>query len=419
MIQHCYEHVSRATSETPILVIGVGADQVMQEMGEKVRYIIQEEQLGTAHAVIQAEKVCGNDSDLILVVSGDMPLFKPETLAGLVEAQKQNKGPISLLTVILEDSHGFGRILRDPQDQDKVIAIIEESQASPEQARIRECNVGAYCFKSNWLWKALKKIKVSPRGEYFLTDVVEIAVKNGESVDALTIADPREALGINNRIHLAEAEAIMRMRNNTHWMMEGVTIIDPGSTSIEGSVQIGQDTILYPNSNLKGNTIIGRNCSIGPATVIDASQIGDSCTILASVIEYAQVENEVEMGPYCHLRKGAHLASNVHMGNFGEVKDSFLAEGVKMGHFSYIGNATIGKDVNIGAGTITCNFDGVNKNPTVIEDDVFIGSDTMLVAPVTIKKGAKTGAGSVVNKDVSAGEVVVGVPARPLKKRKV
>jgi bifunctional UDP-N-acetylglucosamine pyrophosphorylase/glucosamine-1-phosphate N-acetyltransferase len=217
-------------------------------------------------------------------------------------------------------------------------------------------------------------------------------------------------------VHLAEASLLLRERINQAWMLAGVTLIDPSTTYIETSVSLGIDTVIWPNTHLRGATQIGENCDIGPNTIIQSTKIGDGCKVRASVLEQAEVEDGVDIGPFAHLRKGAHLASGVHMGNFGEVKNSYLGPGTKMGHFSYIGDATIAEDVNIGAGTITCNFDGKQKHPTVIEEGVFIGSDTMLVAPIKIGKGARTGAGSVVTKDVPPHTLAVGVPARPIRK---
>ena len=266
------------------------------------------------------------------------------------------------------------------------------------------------------MWTALGRIKVSPKGEYYLTDVVAIAREDGLKVQAIVLKDFSEAIGINTRVHLAEAETLLKMRINRHWMEFGVSIIDPDSTYIGPDVRIGRDTIIGPNTHLRGDTVIGEESNIGPNCIIEDAAIGRRCTILSSVIEKAVVEDEVSMGPFAHLRKGAHLMKGVHLGNFGEVKDSTLHPGVKMGHFSYIGNADIGDNTNIGAGTITCNFDGNKKHPTVIGANAFIGSDTMLVAPVKIGENARTGAGSVVTKDVPDGEVVVGVPARPYRK---
>jgi bifunctional UDP-N-acetylglucosamine pyrophosphorylase/glucosamine-1-phosphate N-acetyltransferase len=242
--------------------------------------------------------------------------------------------------------------------------------------------------------------------------LVEIAVDQGEGVEAVLSEESEQVIGVNNRVHLAEAQAILRRRLNEKWMLNGVSIVDPAATYIDEDVEIGQDTVIYPNTHLLGQTRIGEHCRLGPNTIIRDSTVGKHCEILASVVESALLEDHVDVGPYGHLRKGAHLAQGVHMGNFGEVKNSYLGPGTKMGHFSYLGDANVEADVNIGAGTITCNYDGVKKHPTTIREGAFIGSDTMLVAPVEIGKGAKTGAGSVVTRDVAAGQVAYGVPAR-------
>lgn len=415
MIQYSIAATREASGMTPVVVVGHGAELVRTTVGDAAFFALQERQLGTADAVRAAEGLVAGHSDLVLVLNADMPLLRAETLKKLIETQLSNPGPFSMLTVVLDDSHGFGHVLRNADGT--VAAIIEEAQATPEQLAIKEVNVGAYCFRADWLWPALGRIQVSPKGEYYLTDTVELARREGLSVQAIVLSDPLEAQGINNRAHLAEAEAVIRRRINTAWMMAGVTFIDPATTYIEADVQIQPDTVIWPNTCLRGQTVIGSGCTIGPNTIISDSRIGDGCQLLAAVIEGAVVENNVSMGPYAHLRKGAHLAEGVHMGNFGEVKDSYLGPGVKMGHFSYIGNATIGHDVNIGAGTITCNFDGNQKHPTEIGDNVFIGSDTMLVAPVKIGSNARTGAGAVVTHDVLPDQTVVGVPARPIQKK--
>jgi bifunctional UDP-N-acetylglucosamine pyrophosphorylase/glucosamine-1-phosphate N-acetyltransferase len=298
-----------------------------------------------------------------------------------------------------------------------VAAIVEEYVATPEQQQIRELNVGAYCFSAEWLWNSLKRIEKNPKkGEYYLTDIVEIAVKDNLPVQAVLHDDFMETIGINTRVHLSEAEAAMRRRINREHMLNGVSMMNPDVTYIEAGVKIGRDTVILPNTFIQGKTEIGEGNVIGPNTIIRNSKIGDNCKILAADIEGAILEDDVDMGPFARLRKGAHLKSHVHMGNFGEVKDSVLSEGVKMGHFSYIGNATIGENTNIGAGTITCNYDGEKKHPTMIGEDVFIGSDTMLVAPVQIGDGARTGAGAIVTKNVPEDTLVVGMPARAIRK---
>lgn len=414
MIAHSLAAAKAASSETPLVIIGFGAEAVREFLGKKARCVIQDPQLGTGHAVRQAESTLRGKTDLVLVTYADMPLLGSGTLRRLVDTQKINPGPLTILTVNAADPRGFGRVIRDAQGS--VQAVVEEAAATDKQLSIHELNVGAYCFSAKWLWEALNKIKVSKKGEYYLTDTVALAVQAGQEVQALVSTDLQENIGINTRIHLAEAEVIMRQRINQAHMLAGVTIVDPASTYIEPGVKIGRDTVIWPNTYLRGTTVIGEGCVIGPNTIAQDTTVGDFCEILAAVMDGAMVEDNVGIGPFARLRKGAHLCKGVHMGNFGEIKDSTLGPGTKMGHFSYIGNATIGEDVNIGAGTVTCNYDGVRKNLTVIGEGVFIGSDTMLVAPVKLGAHSRTGAGAVVTKDVEPDTLVVGVPARPIKK---
>lgn len=415
MIWHALQAISQSTTEKPLVVVGHGAGEVTKYLGDSALTVLQEPQLGTGHAVMQAEASLKGKTDLVVVCYSDMPLLRGETLQKLVETQKNNKGPISMLTVVADDPHGFGRIVRKADGT--VEAIVEEYVATPEQLKIKELNVGGYCFDANWLWDALHRIPKNPKkGEYYLTDTVELATKDGLPVQATLMDDVEETIGINTRVHLAEVETAMRRRINEGHMLNGVTMIDPASTYIEASVKIGKDTVIMPNTYLHGKTEIGEGNVIGPNSIIRDTKIGNFCKVLASVTEGAVLDDYVDMGPFARLRKGAHLGNHVHMGNFGEVKDSHLQEGVKMGHFSYIGNAQIGANTNIGAGTITCNYDGEKKHPTEIGEDVFIGSDTMLVAPLKIGAGARTGAGAVVTKNVADDTLVVGVPARAIKK---
>jgi bifunctional UDP-N-acetylglucosamine pyrophosphorylase/glucosamine-1-phosphate N-acetyltransferase len=414
MIGHALEAIKMSTTGKPVVVVGHGADEVVKFLGDAALTVLQEPQLGTGHAVMQAEALLKGNADFVVVCYSDMPLLRGETLQALVETQKANKGPISMLTVVSNDPRGFGRIIR--KTDGTVAAIVEENAATEEQKQIRELNVGGYCFDADWLWEALHRIPLSQKGEYYLTDTVELAVQDGLPVQATLMEDLEETIGVNTRIHLAEVETAMRRRINQQHMLNGVTMIDPATTYIEAGVIIGRDTTLMPNTYLRGKTEIGEGNVIGPNTIIRNSKIGNRCKVLASDLEGAWIEDDVDMGPFARLRKGAHLGSHVHMGNFGEVKDSYLHNGVKMGHFSYIGNADIGSDTNIGAGTITCNYDGEKKHPTTIGENVFIGSDTMLVAPLKLGDGARTGAGSVVTKDVAADTLVVGVPARAIRK---
>lgn len=415
MVWHVVQALKSAATEKPVVIVGHGAAAVQEYLGDSADCVVQEPQLGTGHAAMQAEPLLRDNTDYVIVTYADMPLLRGETFKRLVETQRLNTGPLSLLTVIADDPRGFGRIVRKPDGT--VEAIVEEYVATPEQQKIRELNVGAYCFKADWLWDALHRIEKNPKkGEYYLTDIVEIAVRNNLPVQAVVHDDFIETIGINTRVHLSEAEAAMRMRINREHMLNGVSLMNPAVTYIEAGVKIGRDTLIMPNTYIHGITEIGEGNVIGPNTIIHDTKIGNRCKVLASVLEGAVLEDEVDMGPFARLRKGAHLKSHVHMGNFGEVKESTLSEGVKMGHFSYIGNATIGANTNIGAGTITANYDGEKKNATEIGEDVFIGSDTMLVAPLKLGDGARTGAGAVVTRNVPEDTLVVGMPARAIRK---
>lgn len=416
MALYSLEAAQQATGTTPVMVIGYGAEGVQEAVGEAARYVVQEPQLGTAHALMQAESLLRDESDLVLVTTADMTLITAETYRKLIQAQSTHSGPLTLLSAIAEAGSDFGRVLRDVDG--RVQAVVEVAQASEEQLAIREVNTSVYCFTASWLWDALKRIPLSPKGEYYLTDTVGLAVSEGLSVQAVTLEDPDEAIGINTRVQLAQAEAALRQRINQSWMLAGVTLIDPATTYIEPGVRIGADSTIWPNTYLQGQTEIGGNSTIGPNAILRDTRVGERCKVLNSVLEKAVLEDDVDVGPFGHLRKGARLAHGVHMGNFGEVKDSYLGPGTKMGHMSYIGNATIGPGVNIGAGTVTCNFDGEKKHPTEIGAGAFIGSDTMLVAPIKVGEGAHTGAGAVVTKDVPPDTLAVGMPARAIRKLK-
>jgi bifunctional UDP-N-acetylglucosamine pyrophosphorylase/glucosamine-1-phosphate N-acetyltransferase len=410
MVQYSVETAAQLTSQKPLLVVGYGADEVRRAVGDQVIYVEQRKQLGTGHALLQARPLLEGRSETVAVCYADMPFLSVDTFRRLLGLLGEGKGPIAMLTVEADDPMGFGRILRDEAGQ--VVGIVEEAVATEAQKEIRELNCGVYCFDGDWLWPHLTQLPLSPKGEYYLTDLVAMAVAEGQAVEALKISDVTEVLGINDRTHLAQAEAVIRQRINERWMLEGVTLLVPALTFIDVTVRIGQDTVIYPNTYLEGATTIGRQCRLGPNTIVRDSTIGDGCTVEASVVEGAVLEDGADVGPFSHLRKGAHLARGVHVGNFGEVKNSYLGPGTKMGHFSYVGDATVGREVNIAAGTITCNYDGQRKHRTIIEDGAFIGSDTMLVAPVRVGAGAKIGAGSVVTHDIPPGSVAYGVPAR-------
>lgn len=419
LVLHALAALENLTDLPPVVVLGHGAEDVQaaiqQGLNGAVQFAIQEPQLGTGHAVLCARTLLEGKADQIVITFADMPLLTQKSLEHIVKLREDSQSVMVITTVMSEEPRGFGRVVR--AGDGSVQAIVEEVDCTPEQLLVREKNTSAYCIDAEWLWKSLANIKPSAKGEYYITDLVAMAVAEGKRVSAYVLEDRAEGLGINDRVDLADTERALRMRVNRDWMRKGVTFIDPWTTTVGVDVVLEQDVTLYPNTILLGKTTIGKNSQVGPNTRLLETQVGDYCTIEYSVAEYAQIGNHVTMGPFAHLRKGAVLKDHVHLGNFGEVKDSVLGEGTKMGHFSYIGNATIGKDVNIGAGTITCNFDGKTKHHTEIMDHVFIGSDTMLVAPLKIGKNATTAAGSVVTRDVAEDSLVIGVPAKP-KERK-
>ncbi len=394
-----------------VAVLGHLADEVRSALRPNYTYVIQEPQLGTGHAVQQAQPLLEGRCDELLVLYGDTPLLHPETIQDMLRQHRREQASVTLLSGVLDDPSGYGRVIRDAAGH--VQAIVEEADATVEQRAIAEINSGILVFQADWLWQHLPQIPRSPKGEYYLTDLIAQAVAEGALVLAHPAEDHQEILGINNRVQLAQAAAILHRRTAEKLMLRGVTIIDPASTYVDDTVEVGQDTVIYPNTHLQGQTRIGAECLIGPNSIVVDSSIGDRCRVFASVVEQACMDEEADVGPFGHLRRGAHLARGVHMGNFGEVKNAYLGPGVKMGHFSYVGDAEIGEETNIGAGTITCNFDVQGrKNRTRIGKRVFIGSDTMLVAPVEVGDDAVTGTGAVVTRDVPPGAIVYGVPAR-------
>jgi len=400
----------------PVAVLGYGAAEIQATFGERCLYALQEEQLGTGHAVLSAQEVVDALEPLpqtVLVCYGDTPLISGEILARVLDEHLTHRATVTFLIATTEQPTDFGRVVRDTHG--RVREIVEVKRANEAQKRIKEVNSGVYCFERTWLWSTLQSLPRNAAGEYYLTDLISIASSQGRVIATVSGALD-ETVGINDRVQLAAAEHLLRRRILERHMYAGVTILDPVTTYIDDEVTIEPDTIILPGTMITGKTRIGSACRIGPGTTIDQSVIGNRCIVRNSALEEAVLEDEVSMGPFSHCRPGAHLACGVRMGNFGEVVRSYVGAETDMHHFSYLGDATVGEHVNIGAGTITCNYDGIRKNPTVIGNGVSIGSDTMLVAPVTVGEYARTGAGSVVNHDVPSGALVVGVPARIIRK---
>ena len=399
MLQHVINALNEAEFQEIILVLGYQGELVEAELGTGYEVVYQHEQLGTGHALLQALPVLQKYADGdCLVVCGDTPCIRSETLKALAEKHTTTQALVSVLTAEIADPTGYGRIIKGTKGIEK---IVEEKDATLEEKAIREINTGTYCFNIKSLRACLDKLTpANAQGEYYLTDIIKYNVEAGERVETLLLDDPFEALGINNRVQLAQAESIWRTRINEQHMLEGITIINPENTSIDVHVSIGKDTILLPGVILEGKTSLGENCVIGPNTRIVDSAIEDNVNISYSYILEAEIASGCTVGPFSYLRPGTVLAKNVKVGDFVEVKKSFVGEGSKIPHLTYVGDSVLGKGVNIGAGTITCNYDGVNKHPTYIGDGAFVGSNSNLVAPITIGAGAYIGAGSTVTKDI-------------------
>ncbi|MEG6513257.1 bifunctional UDP-N-acetylglucosamine diphosphorylase/glucosamine-1-phosphate N-acetyltransferase GlmU [Desulforamulus ruminis] len=393
--------VAQAGVTRTVVVAGFGFKQVADFVGNRARVVLQEEQLGTAHALLQAEGELADFSGNLLVVCGDTPLLRADTLARLAQAHQETGAAATLLTAEMEDPTGYGRVIRTPDSN--VCRIVEQKDATPEELKVKEINTGVYCFQVSGLFQALKEISpANAQGEYYLTDIIEIFVRQALPVKAVSLKDNREILGINDRIQLSRAEGILRRRVLEGLMAEGVTIIDPGNTYVDAGVRVGRDCVLLPFTFLQGNTVIGSGCTIGPGSHITDCVIGNGVEIQYSVLAGSQIGSSTVVGPYAYIRPDTKIGERAKVGDFVEIKKSTIGNESKIPHLSYVGDAVIGEKVNVGAGTITCNYDGKNKYQTILEDGVFIGSNTNLVAPIKVGKNAVVAAGSTLTKDVPA-----------------
>lgn len=400
MVDHVLTQLERVGIDQIVTVVGHGADQVKQLLGDRTTYALQAEQLGTGHAVMQAEDVLGQKDGITLVTCGDTPLFTAETFKQLFAYHEQQGATATVLTAHTDQPFGYGRIIRDAAGT--VAKIVEQKDATPEEAAVQEINTGVYCFNNQELFAALHQLSNdNAQGEYYLTDVIGILKQAGKQVGAFQMDDFTESMGVNDRVALANATRVMQQRINTRHMQNGVTMIDPATTYIDANVQIGNDTVIEPGVVLKGKTSIGSDCVIGAHSEIRDSVIEDGVTVTASFLENAVMHKDSNIGPYSHLRPKAEIGVGVHIGNFCEVKNAQIGQNTKVGHLTYVGDATLGKEINIGCGTVFVNYDGMNKHHTNVGDYSFIGSGSNIIAPVEIGDHAYVAAGSTITDDVA------------------
>ncbi len=411
MIDYVLDAAITATGTRPLVVISPATEAVRDAVVERADVAVQDEPRGTGDALAAALTGLAESVEEVLVLSGDVPLVRDDLLASLLEARAMDHAALALVSVDAVDPTGLGRVLRN--DGGTVERIVEDKDATEDERGVSEINAGLYAIDASWLRRRIGDLRPSPTtGELYLTDLVRFAREDGRLVAALEVEDDGRLTGINDRAQLARAEWDLRVEVNDRWMRAGVTMVDPSTVYLDHGVELAEDVVIEPNVILRGSTKVGERTRIGAGSQIVDSQIGPDSVVWASIVERSVVEDHVTIGPFSHLRPGVHVSARSEIGNYAELKNTHLGEHVRQHHMSYLGDAEIGDDTNVGAGTITANYDGVRKHRTTIGQRVFLGVDTMLRAPVTLGDGAKTGAGAVVTKDVPPGKLAVGVPAR-------
>ncbi|MCD8501012.1 MAG: bifunctional UDP-N-acetylglucosamine diphosphorylase/glucosamine-1-phosphate N-acetyltransferase GlmU [Bacillaceae bacterium] len=406
MVKHVVDNVLSIGVEKIVVVVGHGAELVKDTVGTKVEFVLQQEQLGTGHAVMQAEDILKDKQGTTVVLCGDTPLITEETIAQLINYHEEQQAKVTVLTAVTDDPKGYGRIVRNSNGDLK--RIVEHKDANEHERSIKEINTGTYCFDNAALFAALKQVRNdNSQGEYYLPDVIEILQKENKLIKAYQTPNFEETIGVNDRIALANAQHILQMRVNEKHMSNGVTLIDPNNTYIDIDVCIGRDTVIYPGTVITGHTTIGENCSIGPNSELNNSLVGNDTIIKQSCVSDSEIGAEVAIGPFAHIRPLSKIDDRVRVGNFVEIKKSTFGKGSKASHLSYIGDAEIGEDVNLGCGSITVNYDGNNKFLTRVEDGAFIGCNSNLIAPVHVGKGAYVAAGSTITEDVPGNSLAI------------
>ncbi len=415
LIKWVYEKAKKAGSGKTVMVVGHKKEQVMEYMGPDELYAVQEQRLGTGHAVMMTKEFFKDDDGIVVVFNGDTPLISDKLISDLVEYHKKSGNAATVVSAVVDNPFGYGRVIK--LSDGSLVKIVEQKDASEEEKKVCEINSGMYCFNTKDLFDALSKIKNdNAQGEYYLTDTISVLKGENKKVGAFVAPDYKEILGVNNRVDLAAAQKIKNDEIITKNMIAGVTIIDPQNTYIDDEVIIGSDTIIYPGSIIRGKTVIGSDCEIGPSSTLDDTVIGNGTTFKNSVAINAKIGDNTTVGPFAYIRPNSDIKNNVKIGDFVEVKNSVIGNGTKVSHLTYVGDSDVGEKINFGCGTITVNYDGKNKFRTVIEDNAFIGCNTNLVAPVKVGKGAFIAAGSTITDDVDDNALAIARSRQTVKK---